>query len=1121
MPVDTGFLVYNENTYPNLIGMFEVRITRLNQSRPLKLRSPHAAFFPELRLRPPSSPHLPDSTAPSSHHLQELGVPTEPSDMSFSVSLAGRSFEWGSDGLRGLFATPSNALSPSFHSMVSDMMRFNKEGPAWLKAVTEDAAHPQSGWTMRQYLDAGKYLNPFTHWYLLPQVAAVWSASSADVLAFPATTFIRFCVNHSLLQAVDRPQWRTVSRRSREYVRRLAAALSPDTTTIKLSTPVTRVTRKAVAGSRTGTIVSVTDASGSTSEFDAVVFGCHPDEALTLMGDASAEERSTLGAFVYQGNTAYLHTDASLMPARRAAWASWNYIGKGEGTTLALDDAEPCCVSYWLNRLQNLPSGTPEMFVTLNPAPGQVPPAGKILQTFSYSHPQYTLASVSAQGRLAGLQGKASTWWAGAYLGYGFHEDGVTSGLRVAHGLTSGAAVPGWWNLPFYTVPAPLAPHADASSPAALLADIRAKKACGGPYWRDNLGNGGPIGDATEAVKAAVAAARAVRAAQGVPGSTAALRGTAGEVDDIEGFLVAGPDDVMLTYRTMLGLADVDAALAAGPAAASGSSSSSSGRGTPEPSPMNLPTARNSESGGSGNNSDDSHSEDGAVSDSGSLTVRPASGRGKAGASAVGSGLISPGRAAKRPALTVDTAASRKAAAAAAATKGSSAAGTTDVVQLLLGGKRAYKGEAVGTAVLAAMQRAAVGTSILNVPGSKPAPVVTTQPLGARMIAGQGGYTAQEAPLQTPAAHGSPLSWIWDSALTAARYAAASPVLSFLRKSVVAGAIMLRFPDGSEQIFGDPSACYPHRARIRVHSWNFFLRVAAETDLGLSRSFIAGDWTCDDLASLFHVFILNRDTARTLSAYGLWTAWLGATLNYVSFAWNMDNSLAGSRRNISAHYDISNDLYTSFLDARTMMYSCGFFDVSRRYVAEVDLPAEGAAPGSARRRLTREAAVAGSVSTFDVPAQSPSADVIASKASAAAAAGGKRKREADAAPASSSSSSSSSAPSGPVKLELVFGGSLADAQTRKLDHLIARANVQPTDRVLDLGFGWGGLSIRLAESVGCRVHGITLSKEQLALATERVAARGLSHLVTFELVDYRDFAAAHKGEQYVALRPTP
>ena len=224
-PIDTGFLVFNENTYPNLLGLFA-----------------------------------------------ELGVPTEPSNMSFAVSLAERAFEWGSEGLGALFATRANLVSAEFRAMLRDLLRFNAEAPAFLARVRGGDKHA-AAMSMAQFLEEGDYGTPFRDWYLVPQMAAVWSAAADEVLAFPATTFLQFSVNHSLTQALDRPIWRTVSRRSREYVRRIAASLPADRTVIKLETSVVRVTRAQGAGQGQGTRVTIIGEQGSLGVFDHVVFG--------------------------------------------------------------------------------------------------------------------------------------------------------------------------------------------------------------------------------------------------------------------------------------------------------------------------------------------------------------------------------------------------------------------------------------------------------------------------------------------------------------------------------------------------------------------------------------------------------------------------------------------------------------------------------------------------------------------------------------------------------------------------------------------------------------------------------------------------------------------------------
>jgi uncharacterized protein len=297
--------------------------------------------------------------------------------------------------------------------------------------------------TMQEYLDAGMYGSAFRDWYLVPQIAAVWSASAQDALAFPARTLIRFCVNHSLVQVLDRPQWRTVSRGSREYVRRIVAALPSGRSEVLLSSRVVSVRRRRVARGSSGgggsgaSVLVVTDAHGTAREYDHVIFAVHPGDAAAMLvpepagsegaaaapaafadEDASAAA-TTLREFVYQDNVAVLHTDAALMPSRRSAYASWNFMGTGTGaksggavSTGSCSSTEPCCVTYWLNRLQPCLQRAasddgrpfPQLFLTLNPPAGRGPAASSTLRTFSYAHPQYTKGTVAAQAALERLQ---------------------------------------------------------------------------------------------------------------------------------------------------------------------------------------------------------------------------------------------------------------------------------------------------------------------------------------------------------------------------------------------------------------------------------------------------------------------------------------------------------------------------------------------------------------------------------------------------------------------------------------------------------------------------------------------------------------------------------------------
>jgi predicted NAD/FAD-binding protein len=359
-PVDTGFLVFNEATYPNLIAL-----------------------------------------------LEELGVDSYATDMSFGVSLDGGEFEWAGTSLDTVFAQRRRLLSPAFLDMLRDILRFNRAAESNLAASLVSPA------SLEQLLAAGGYGAMFRDAYLLPMAAAIWSSAPADILQFPAATFLRFCLNHGLLQVNDRPQWRTVKGGAREYVRKITATL-----------PAVRLNTEVLAVLRSDDAVTVRTHSGY-EQFDSVVFATHAPDTLHMLSDADAEERSLLSAVRYQANTAYLHTDLSLMPQRRKVWSSWNYLG---AASAAQDGARAVCVSYWLNQLQALPCKSAVM-VTLNPF--SPPAADKTIAKFDYDHPVFDQAAISAQNTLAAIQGKRHTWFAGAWTGYGFHEDGLKSALRV------------------------------------------------------------------------------------------------------------------------------------------------------------------------------------------------------------------------------------------------------------------------------------------------------------------------------------------------------------------------------------------------------------------------------------------------------------------------------------------------------------------------------------------------------------------------------------------------------------------------------------------------------------------------------------------------------------------
>ncbi|MEW6597543.1 MAG: NAD(P)/FAD-dependent oxidoreductase [Pseudomonadota bacterium] len=351
-----------------------------------------------------NEPCYPNLTALFEH----LSVPTAASDMTFSVSLDQGRLEYAGSDLAGLIAQPANLVKPRFWSMMSDLLRFYREAPASLAGLGEAC--------LDDWLDARGYGPAFREDHLYPMAAAIWSTPAMEVGRYPAAAFIRFCQNHGLLQLVGRPQWRTVVGGSREYVQRLTASFAEH---IHTSTPVTAI-RRDVAG------VEIIDASGERRRFDAVVIATHADRALAMLAEPSAEERRLLSAFGYSRNEAVLHRDPALMPRRRAAWTSWNYLSDGRGHDRRLS------VTYWMNRLQPL-GEAPNLFVTLNPL--REPRPELVHARIDYEHPLFDSATFQAQQQLWSLQGQNHTWFCGAHFGAGFHEDGVQSGLAVAEDL--------------------------------------------------------------------------------------------------------------------------------------------------------------------------------------------------------------------------------------------------------------------------------------------------------------------------------------------------------------------------------------------------------------------------------------------------------------------------------------------------------------------------------------------------------------------------------------------------------------------------------------------------------------------------------------------------------------
>lgn len=364
VPVDTGFIVYNEANYPNLTAMFD-----------------------------------------------HLGVATQASNMSFAASLdtgGRRRFEYSGSGLNGLFADRRNIASLRMWRMIGDIVRLYRAAPSLLFAEGLDEK------PLGDFLREQGYSASLREDHLLPMCAAIWSLPVERVEQFPALAFLRFFDNHGLMRLKNRPVWRTVTGGSREYVRKLAQPLEGR---IRYGAGVARVARDAAG-------VTVTDEGGESERYDHIVIASHSDEALAMLGDADREETRILGALPYQRNVAWLHSDASFMPQERRVWASWNYMGGGAGS--------PVCVSYWMNRLQALPTER-QLFVTLNPS--HEPAPGTVVTRIDYDHPVFDAGAFAAQRELWRLQGKRRTWFCGAYFGSGFHEDGLQAGLAVAEEL--------------------------------------------------------------------------------------------------------------------------------------------------------------------------------------------------------------------------------------------------------------------------------------------------------------------------------------------------------------------------------------------------------------------------------------------------------------------------------------------------------------------------------------------------------------------------------------------------------------------------------------------------------------------------------------------------------------
>lgn len=365
--VDTGFIVYNERTYPQFVRL-----------------------------------------------LDRLGVTTQASDMSFAHSDPASGLAYAAPQLEGLFAYKRNALRPSYYRMLWDIVRFSKHGPAYL-----DRCH--DGRPLSAFLADGRYSRAFIDHYFVPMISAIWSAGCDDVAQLPARYFLGFFKNHGLMDLSNRPQWRVVAGGSRNYIAPLIAGFRDR---VYAHSPVRKITRHAEG-------VALTMPNDEVLHFDHVVLGVHSDQALRLLADPSDAEREVLGAIPYQPNDVVLHTDASILPNKRAAWASWNYR-KAPGA------AHQAHLTYHMNRLQSLDART-DYFVSLNQTASIAPETR--LGRYQYSHPSYSAAAVAAQARHGEISGVNRTHYCGAYWGYGFHEDGVKSALKACAWFDAGVLV--------------------------------------------------------------------------------------------------------------------------------------------------------------------------------------------------------------------------------------------------------------------------------------------------------------------------------------------------------------------------------------------------------------------------------------------------------------------------------------------------------------------------------------------------------------------------------------------------------------------------------------------------------------------------------------------------------
>ncbi len=359
-PVDTGFLVCNDHTYPNILKLFD-----------------------------------------------ELGVDLAPSDMSFAVRADRDGIEWSGTNFASLFAQPSNALKPKFLRFLADIMRFNRTATT----MVLESRVPQM--SVREFLAKERFSQALFDWYIWPMVGSIWSTPRGDVLDFELPMLLRFCHNHGLLRVQNRPKWMTVRGGAKTYVERIVGTLRD----ARISTPIKRIVRGV------GFVELLMD--HGHERFDVVVLACHSDQALKLLAHPTDTERNALSAVRYQPNHCVLHTDVDLMPRRRRAWSAWNYLQVNDA-----DNVRPVALTYWMNLLQPLPFKT-QLFETLNPP--VEPRKDSVIAEFEYWHPLLNQAAIKAQQQITNVQGLNHTYYAGAWLKNGFHEDGLSSALDVVN----------------------------------------------------------------------------------------------------------------------------------------------------------------------------------------------------------------------------------------------------------------------------------------------------------------------------------------------------------------------------------------------------------------------------------------------------------------------------------------------------------------------------------------------------------------------------------------------------------------------------------------------------------------------------------------------------------------